>query len=676
MDEERTLAEKLSGRSRFPEDAGGKKTLTGRYLRSTEGNCRIASMNVPDPPRGVVSVLNKDIPGGKRVFFGGESFPVLVGRNILWTGQPILAAAGPDPEVLDEWLTRIELSTHPLKRAVEIPYTEKEYIKGSINQAFSKAFQVVEDIVEVPPMRMQNYPENVTCLKDGATYVIHAVTNWPGSIRRSVSKTLKIPREKILVRPYPRISGTKTRIWQSAVDASRAALLAWKAKKSVRIVFDPQELPFHGADAPGAHIQMRAAVDSEGRIIGLEADVSIEAGSLFPLESLYLERVVMGLFSFYPCRNYVVRCRTSYKEGGPTGFGPAAGFELGFLAGESMASRVAEHSLIPPGSWRRVSFPAKGQAIGPGLSQPNDFPMQRLLERALDISDFERKNAAFEQTRLARASMSRQPEDYRGIGISCAWFGNGFQGSPKEMSSAGIEVTMDKAGQVLVGLPGSMIGGALVRKWTQTAVEILGVEPKDVKFAGELAGGAQDPGPSILGRHVSIYSKLLEQAFNDLAKRRFRDALPITATRTRRRSASRSWNPEEIDGVPFDSTSWGVGIVELTISNRTRIVRPTQIWLVLDGGNLLLPAIARSSVESSAENAMRWCLGNNGYRSTPLMDIDFHPAEKRTQSKDVSTLPWLVLPAAFLQAVRQASGFDISRIPVSPSDIKFVGGTE
>ena len=341
-----------------------------------------------------------------------------------------------------------------------------------------------------------------------------------------------------------------------------------------------------------------------------------------------------------------------------------------------MASRVAEHSLVPPGNWRRVSFPAKGQAIGPGLSQPNDFPISRLLERALDISDFERKNAAFEQTRLARASIKRQPEVYRGIGISCAWFGNGFQGSPKELSSAGVGVTMDTSGQVQINLPGTMLGGSLVRKWTQTAVEILGVGPKDVKFIGELAGGTQDPGPSILGRHVSIYSKLLDQAFNDLAKRRFRDPLPIITTRTRRRSASRSWNPEEIDGVPFDSTSWGVGIVELTISNQTRIVRPTHIWLVLDGGNLLLPAVARSSVESSVENSMHWCLGQNGFRNIPLIDIDFHPAEKRAQSKDVTTLPWLVLPAAFLQAVRQASGFDISKIPVSPSDLKFIGVAE
>ena len=185
MDEERTLAEKLSGRSRFPEDAGGKKTLTGRYLRSTEGSCRIASMNVPDPPRGVVSVLNKDIPGGKRVFFGGESFPVLVGRNILWTGQPILAAAGPDPEILDDWLSRIELSTRPLKRAVEIPYSEKEYTKGSINQAFSKAFQVVEDVVEA--RRHQEPPERFPVFDLATAYPAQPVA-FPGAVKKPIPR--------------------------------------------------------------------------------------------------------------------------------------------------------------------------------------------------------------------------------------------------------------------------------------------------------------------------------------------------------------------------------------------------------------------------------------------------------------------------------------------------------
>jgi CO/xanthine dehydrogenase Mo-binding subunit len=673
MDEEKTLSDKLSGRLKHPEDAGGKRAFTGKILRSPVAEGSIASIELPEKPSGLVSIVSRDIPGAGKIKFGGVPVPILSGRKILWEGQPILAAAGPDPEEVENWLSRIQLEINEPEKQKTPEIKEKLIEKGSPGRAFSKAFQVIEEVVEIPSSEGSARPSTVVCVKDGSNYTIHTATSWPGAVRSHVARVLKTNKEYIRVRPYSISPGSNREMWNPAVEACRASLLSYRAKRSVRLSSSPTESRLYGPGIPGAEFHVKGAIDGEGRILAIEAEFTILAGAVFPLESEFLERVILGLFSIYPCRNYSIRARIRYDNIPPSGFGPAAGFELGFLAGEMFASRVAENSLSPPGGWRRESFPVPGQAYGPGIALPKDFAMGEILNKALGVSDFERKSASFEQTRLARQSLDAVPEFFRGIGLGCAWFGNGFLSSPKELGAASLTLTMGKNGDLTVYMPAQNPGGSLQRAWSDISGKILGIDGKSVTFSGEIPSDIQDPGPSILGRNVSIYTKLLELAGNDLAKRRFRDALPISTTRNRRRSGIKSWDPDSLEGSPFENTSWGVGIVEVAISTVTFEVHPTRIWLVIDGGNLLMPDHAKSSVESAVEEALTWCSFQSGKRELPLVDIQSHDSNSKRPPRDVTTIPWLLLPSAYLQAVRQASGISVGRIPVTPELLRNEG---
>ncbi len=673
MDEEKTLSDKMSGRVRQPVDAGGKRVLNGRLLRSPVDRGRIISIELPNPPSGIVSIVGK--VGAGKLKFGGISIPILSERNILWKGQPILAAAGPDREELEDWLSGIHLNIKTPDEAPDPLVTEKIIVKGSTGEAFSKAFQVIEEIVEIPSAPALSESRTVSCIKEGNSFTIHAATSWPGAIIKNVARTLKTDKKNIRVKSYAVSSGSNREIWLPAVEACRAALLSAKAKRSVRITSSPTESRIYGPGLPGADFHIRGAIDSEGRTTALDVEFTIHTGAIFPMENEFFERVVLGLFSIYPCRNYSIRGKISRGSHPPSAFGPAAGFELGFLAGELYASRVAEYSLSPPGGWRRESFPVHGQSLGPGIVLPKDFPMKDLLNKGLAVSDFERKSASYEQTRLGRHNLVSIPEFYRGIGLSCAWFGNGFLTSPKELGSASSSLTLAKDGELIIDMPSSSPGRILQKIWSEISGGILGIDSKSISFSEGLIQMNQEPGPSILGRNVSIYTKLIELAGNDLAKRRFRDALPISVTRSRRRSGSRSWNNELLEGTPFETISWGVGIVEIAISTITFEVKPIQIWMIIDGGNLLMPGFAKAAVESTAEEALQWCSCQPERKELPLIDIQFHENSSRRQAKDVSSLPWLLLPAAFLQAVRQASGISVSRIPVSPELLRTGGMT-
>jgi len=672
MSGSRILTDRMSGRFRQPGDAGGKRTLSGRFLRTGCSAGRIESIELPELPSGMVSITNKD--ASSKIKFGSLAMSLFTGRDILWKGEPILAAAGPDTDVVDDWISRIKIEISEPDEIGEAPLTEKLIEKGSTVEAFSKAFQVVEEKIEIPRTAAAAERQTVVCIKDGANYTIHAANIWPGSIRRNVAAVLKTEKKNIHVKTYPVKPGSNREVWYPAVSACHAALLSVKAKKSIRISSLPEENALYAPGLPGGEFHIRGAVDSEGRITALEVIFTIFAGALFPLEEEFFERVVLGLFSLYPCRNYSILGRIQHDPLPPSTFGPAAGFELGFLAGELFASSVAEHSLSPPGIWHRESFPVSGQAFGPGIQLPKDFPVNQLLQNALESSDFERKSASFEQTGLSRKQLGTIPEFYRGIGLSCAWFGNGFITNPKELGTASLSMKLDKDGSLSVDIPTSGSGGIMEQLWSDICGRILGIDSKSVNFNDSVPRSGQEPGPSILGRNTSVYTKLLELAGNDLLKRRFRDPLPISVTRNRRRSGSRSWNSDLLEGSPFEAVSWGVGIVEVAVSTVTLEVKPTRVWLVIDGGVLLMPDFAKSAVESSTEESLRWCHNSSGRKELPMIDIQFHSTGGKRYSKDVSTLPWLLIPAAFIRAVRQASGVNISRIPVTPEQLQN-GGT-
>lgn len=675
MDEdERTLSDKLSGRIRRPYDAGGKRILEGIPLFSSKESGQIVAIEIPESPEGLVFVTAQDIPGHAKNTIGGVALPLFAKKDIRWKGQPILIATSPDIETTTDWLSRIRIEinenvsekSHEKNSAQEYQWT-----KGNPSESFASAFQVVEDTFQIPSGPLRKSENTVTCLKDGASYTIHAATPWPGAVRRHVARTLGIDRSNVNVRPYSvgPGSGAVDGMFATLGDSCRASLLSWKAKKSVRIV-TPPNVPASAGIPPGADFHIKGAVDTEGRILALETEFTLHAGAYLPLAEEVMNRIALGLLGITPIRNYSIKGTILNAKTPPSELGPAAGFELGYLAGELFASRVAENCLLSPGLWRRSFLPKMGQTFGPGIPIPKDYILPQLLERALSASDFERKNAACEQTMLGRKSLKEIPSSFHGTGMSCAWFGNGFLSSPRELESAALSLTLGMEGDLEINMPPYVTGGVLSRAWTNIAAGILGIEESAVKYSATLPLENTDPGPSLMGRNISIYSKLLELACNDLAKKRFRDALPISVSRSRRRTTKRPKESTPFEGAVFETISWGVCIVESSISTETLDAMPLHIWLFLDGGQLLMPEHARSAVEAETEKVIRWCLNDTHRLELPLIDVAFYDSRSKRTPRDISTLPWLLVPAALIRSIRQASGTDLDCIPVTPKLIR------
>lgn len=662
-----TLADRMSGRIRLAEHAGGKKTLVGRALRATTAGGRIMGIRLPERPKDVVCIQAAGIPGSNRIILGGVSIPILLNRDIRWKGQEILLAAGPDPLEVEDWLSRVETNIDNRVRGRKPGPTEKTFEKGNPSTAFRDAFQIVEESVEILPSADTRYPSHTVCVRDGSHYVIHIATPWPSSVRRGVANALKINKGQIDIRHYPVYPSLGFNFWHPVLEACHAALLSQKARRSVRLSCIPSETAV--PELPGAKFKIRAAVDAKGKILASEVDFTVSAGAYLPLENEFIQRVVLGIFSLYPCTHYSIHGKIAHAPLAPSNIGPAAGFELGFLAGELLASKIAANSMRAPDIWHKKSLQNAGASFGTGISPPKDFSITALLDKAIRVSDFSRRNASYEQIRLTRKLHRRIPNHYRGIGLSTAWFGNGFLCTSRSLGTTSLSLTLDRNGELEVGLPTHKFDEGLLEAWSKILANELKIDKNSITFSFKLPNSGPEPGPSILGRSISIYTKLLDLAANELTKLRFREALPITITRTYRRSGARSWNANLLEGSPFEAISYCAGVIEVSFSTATMEVLPVRLWLVMDGGSILAPKSAKAAIEVSVQKTLKWCGFRQEYNRFPEVNIQFFESIPKRQSKDVSTLPQLVIPAAFLQATRQAANLDVCKLPVAPDTL-------
>jgi CO/xanthine dehydrogenase Mo-binding subunit len=112
------------------------------------------------------------------------------------------------------------------------------------------------------------------------------------------------------------------------------------------------------------------------------------------------------------------------------------------------------------------------------------------------------------------------------------------------------------------------------------------------------------------------------------------------------------------------------------------------VWLVLDVGALMDEQHARESIELGILRSLFWAGGSHvEYRkgripradylsartpdigTTPRISIQFVGGGSRAPHKGVGELPPACVPAAYIQAVSQATGQYLDRLPSTPRTV-------
>ena len=716
---------KVTGRARYVDDLALPGMLHGLTVRSAvpRGILRDIRFEPGVPWDEIAVVTAADIPGANRVALIVDDQPYLAADLINHPEEPVALLAHHDRHLLEEARRRVTLVVEPLPPVLtideslarrEIVWGDdnvfKSYVvsRGDVDRAFAAAHLIVDGEYETGAQE-QLYIE-----PNGMLAVAHpdsGVTVWgsmqcPYYVHRALAGLFGLPSERIRVVQMETGGGFGGKEEYPSIIAGHAALLAWKTRRPVKMIYDRLEDMAATTKRHPSRTRHRTALDAEGRLLAMDIEFVIDGGAYCTLSPVVLSRGTIHAAGPYFCPNVRIRSQAVATNAPPHGAFRGFGAPQSVFALERQMDRVARAADLPPDELRSRNFIRTGQAnaVGQIMREPVDMP--RLLDRAFELSGYHARRAEFD--RANRTSPLR-----RGIGFSCFMHGAGFTGSGEQHLSSVVSVEAAADGHVRVLAASTEIGQGTNTIFAQIACDALGIGCDDVEVVQPDTAVVPDSGPTVASRTCMVVGKLVEHAALSvksalLASGLLADQYDTAAFRTAaaayvaRHGALRGtaqyrapeglrWDDEKYQGDAYGAYAWAVYVAQVAVDTTTFEVRVEDLVAVQEVGRVINPVLAAGQIEGGVAQAIGWALYEqvvwregrmaNGQMTNYIMPTSMDLPPIRVDfvecpyphgpggAKGIGELPMDGPAPAIFNAVHHATGLDVCRLPLTPEDL-------
>ena len=181
--------------------------------------------------------------------------------------------------------------------------------------------------------------------------------------------------------------------------AGHAALLAVKARRPVKIVYDRVEDMVATTKRHPGVIRHRTGVTRDGHLTAIDIEIVLDGGAYVTLSPVVLSRGAIHATGPYRCDRVRVRARVTMTNTPPNGAFRGFGAPQTQFAAEVHMQRIAEHLGIDPvrlrdrNAFRAGDTTATGQRIG------RDCSARRVLREAVKRSNFSKLRRTYRGTR-------------------------------------------------------------------------------------------------------------------------------------------------------------------------------------------------------------------------------------------------------------------------------------
>ncbi|HTD52346.1 MAG TPA: xanthine dehydrogenase family protein molybdopterin-binding subunit [Thermoanaerobaculia bacterium] len=597
---------KVTGASKYVDDLAFPGMLHGTTIRSTIPCGQIASIRADFDPAGFVVADYRDIPGRNVVALIEEDQPLLAEREIRHVAEPILLAAHPDKERLLDARYSIEYRPgNPVFDPAGSPRTFKRITieKGDIGRGFGQADRVVEGEYRCGHQE-QLYIEcnGVIAVPENGGMTVYGSLQCPYYVHRALAVILGLPPEKVRVVQTETGGGFGGKEEYPSMIAGHAAVLAWKARRPVKIVYDRVEDMLATTKRHPGVIRHRTGVAKDGRLTAIEIDVLLDGGAYCTLSPVVLSRGVLHATGPYRCDNVRIDGRVTMTHTPPNGAFRGFGAPQTQFAAEVHMERIAEATGMDPVRLREINALRPGDTTATGQVLGRDASARAALREAVRRTDFRRKRRAYAGTD-------------RGIGLSLFFHGSGFTGGGevKLASKAALELT-DRGARILVA--STEIGQGTRTMHAQIVADALGVPYDAIEVSEADTARVPDSGPTVASRTCMIVGKILENCAREmrtrlggLSPREYRRRHgPLVVTREYERPPALVWNDETYRGDAYGAYGWGCNVAEIAIDRVTGSVRPLRLTAVCEIGKAIHPVLAAGQIEGGTAQGIGYAL--------------------------------------------------------------------
>jgi CO/xanthine dehydrogenase Mo-binding subunit len=500
-----------------------------------------------------------------------------------------------------------------------------------------------------------------------------------------------------------------------SVIALHAALLAGKAGRPVRMIYERHEDIAATTKRHPAIVRHRTGVTHDGRLIAQDIEIVMDGGAYCTLTPVVLSRGAIHAGGPYRCPNVRIRARATRTNTPPNGAFRGFGAPQVQFAMETHLNRLAEALDISPLEIRRRNVYKPGDSTPTGQVLRDSVAGEEVLERAAEAGEFERLRVRHESARAGRADSGTIPGSplrtgrerfASGVGLALAWHGAGFTGSGevKLASVASLELTAEGAISILTA--STEMGQGTKTIFPQLVADALGVPYEAVGIAPQDTAFVPDSGPTVASRTAMVVGGLLITAAQRM-RAEVEVATGGTFAETYREHA-RTHGALRVDqrfepypGVGFDDVTyrgdaypafgWAACVASVDVDLDTGEVHVRDVVAADDIGRVIHPVLAEGQVEGGTLQAVGYAtieeikLRDGRYLNdrlatyiiptsldapritTILVEAPFGAAPHG--AKGVGELPMDVGAPAVVAAIADATGAWIADLPASPERI-------
>jgi CO/xanthine dehydrogenase Mo-binding subunit len=717
--------DKVTGHARYVDDMVLPGMLYGATVRSriARGKIKKSTFGTGIDWDEFVVVGPRDIPGKNCIALMEDDQPCLADGMVNHPEEALLLLAHADRHLLPKAVDAVSVEYDPLPAIFTMEASEaqsqiiwgqdntfKSYLieKGDVDAVWQRADHIVEGEYTTGAQE-QLYIENngmIAAFDPQQGLTVWGSLQCPYYVHKALMKLFGLSADRVRVVQMETGGAFGGKEEYPSMIAAHAALLAMKAGKPVKIIYDRMEDMAATTKRHPSRTRHRTGVSKDGKILGGEIDFTIDGGAYKTLSPVVLSRGAIHAGGPYYWPSVRIRAKAVATNAPPHGAFRGFGAPQSLFALERHMDRIAQVVGLSPVEIRRRNLLKPGETTTTGQTVEEQIDLPKLLDRALELSDYQSKKEQF-------AKENQQCARKKGMGIAAFLHGAGFTGSGERFlgSVVGVEASADGSLRILVS--STEFGQGTNTVLCQIAAETLGLRYEDMGIAQPDTDQVPNSGPTVASRTVMVVGKLVQSAAlgiketltasgllgDSYSSEEFRAAcLAYVRKHGKFRSLAQYeqpddivWDEEKYRGSAYAAFAWAVYIAEVTVDLTTYKVTVDDFVALQEIGKVLHPVLARGQIIGGVAQGIGFALYEkviweqgrmqNGQMTNYIMPTSADLPSIRVYfeelgnihgaygAKGIGELPMDGPAPAIVNAVEDALDVPFHAIPLLPEDI-------
>jgi CO/xanthine dehydrogenase Mo-binding subunit len=704
---------KVKGEFEYASDLHRDGMLYGATLRSPHPHAQVVSIDVSAAAAapGVIAVLTHvDVPGKPTFGLDVQDQPVLARDVVRYAGEAVAIVAAEDPELARAALAKIVVNYRPLTRVTDMEQAlEKSappiHPQGNIVRSLTiihgdpgaRADVWVEGMYETG---MQDQaplgPEAGLAVPDADGGVdLFIATQWLHADLEQLAPCLDLPAEKVRLH----LSGVGG-AFGAREDVSmqiHACMLALRTRRPVKMSYGRQESFYGHVHRHPSRVWMRHGASRDGKLVNIQARLLVDGGAYTSTSPAVIGNATTFAAGPYEVPNARLVGTAVFTNNPPCGAMRGFGAVQACFAYEAQMDKLAAALNLDPIEIRLKNALRSGSVLPTGQPLVGVAPVRECLQR-LQALPLPPEESALDRDPMllpgGAGNVGHGEALKRGVGVAVGYKNLGYSEGFDDSSEAWVRVSVDNNGPLAeVKSAAVEVGQGLDTIITQIVRSELGIDRVTLRQPDTAIGSA---GSSSASRQTMMTGGAVQLACQAVRAEIDRQGgladlrRPVEASRVFHHRATGQLDANG-QGDPHVTFAFGAARAVVEVDQDLGLVRVVQLAVAQDVGRALNPQSVLGQIEGGSAQGLglalmeEIALVDGQVKNASFTDyliptiLDMPPVISEIVEEPEPGLPYgakgvgepstVVVPAAVVAALRQATGRELRRAPVKPDDL-------